>query len=115
VLLADTCARGVWVYPQLRRTRFPELLRVQADILISMPSADEAVAEAVIMRALTEARRQHALAWELRAAMTLARLRMKQGRGLEGRESVSAVYTRYTDGFETRDLKAAKQLLRSSA
>jgi predicted ATPase len=92
-------------------SQFPELLRVQADILLSMSSAD--LAEAVVMRALAEARRQCALAWELRTAMTLARLRLKQGRGQEGRELVSSVYARFTEGFETRDLKAAAHLLQS--
>jgi predicted ATPase/DNA-binding winged helix-turn-helix (wHTH) protein len=95
------------------RSQFPELFRVRADILLSMPSTDEVLAEAVVMRALAEARRQCALAWELRAAMTLARLRVKQGRGQEGRECVSSVYARFTEGFETRDLKAARQLLQS--
>jgi predicted ATPase/DNA-binding winged helix-turn-helix (wHTH) protein len=96
-------------------SQFPELLRVQADILVSMPSTDEVLAEAVIMRALEEARRQCALAWELRSAMTLARLRVKQSRGQEGRELVSSVYARFTEGFETRDLKVAGQLLQSLA
>ncbi len=94
-------------------SQFPELLRVQAEILVSMPSTDVVLAEAVIMRALAEARQQCALAWELRAAMTLARLRVKQGRGEEGRELVSSVYARFTEGFETRDLKAAARLLQS--
>ena len=94
-------------------SQFPELLRVQADTLVSAPSTDEARAEAVIMRALEEARRQCALAWELRTTMTLARLRVKQNRGQEGRELVSSVYARFTEGFETRDLKAAGQLLQS--
>jgi predicted ATPase len=94
-------------------SQFPELLRVQADILVSMPSTDEVLAEALIMRALAEARRQCALAWELRTAMTLARLRVKQGRGQEGRELLSSVYARFTEGFETRDLKAAGHLLQS--
>jgi predicted ATPase len=67
------------------------------------------------MRALAEARRQGALAWELRTAMTLAKLRDKQGRAEEGRETVSAVHARFTEGFETRDLKAAAQLLQSEA
>lgn len=93
--------------------QLPELLRVQADILVSMPSTDETLAEAVIMRALAEARRQCALSWELRASMTFARLRVKQGRGQEGRELVSSVHARFTEGFETRDLEAARQLLQS--
>jgi predicted ATPase len=92
-------------------SQLPELLRVQADILVSMPSTDEALAEAAITRALAEARRQCALAWELRAAMTFARLRMKQGRGQEGRDLVSSVYARFTEGFDTRDLAAAAEFL----
>jgi predicted ATPase/DNA-binding winged helix-turn-helix (wHTH) protein len=95
-------------------SQFPELLRVQADILLSMPSTDEALAEAVLMRALAEARRQCALAWELRAAMTLARLRGRQGRSQEGRELVSSVYARFSEGFETRDLQAARKLVEAS-
>ncbi len=96
------------------RSQFPELLRVQADILMSMRSSDEELAESVIVRALAEARRQGALAWELRAAMTLTRLRVKQGRGQEGREIVAALYARFTEGFETRDLEAAAEVLRTA-
>ena len=95
-------------------SQFPELLRVRADILVSMPSADEVLAETVVMRALEEARRQCALAWELRAAMTLARLRVKQNRG-EGRELVSSLYARFTEGFETTDLREARSLLEQFA
>jgi predicted ATPase len=91
--------------------QFPELLRVHADILLSMPSTDDALAEAILMRALAEAHRQGALAWELRTAMTLCRLRVKQGRGHEGRDFVSSVYDRFTEGFDTRDLKVARELL----
>jgi hypothetical protein len=91
-------------------SHIPELLRLRAEILLSIPSADEALTEAVILRAMNEARRHSALAWELRAAMTLARLRMKQGRGPEGRELVSSVYARFTEGFETCDLEAARRL-----
>jgi len=92
-------------------SQYPELLRLHADMLLSLPSTDEAVAEAIIMRALAEARRQGAVAWELRTAMTLKRLRVKQGRAGEGQELVSSVYARFTEGFETHDLKAARELL----
>ena len=92
-------------------SQFPELLRVQADILLSMPSTDEMLMEAVIMRALAEARRQCALAWELRTAMTLARLRARQGRHEDAHQLLSSVYAQFTEGFETGDLKAARQLL----
>jgi predicted ATPase/DNA-binding winged helix-turn-helix (wHTH) protein len=95
-------------------SQYPELLRVQADILVSMPSTDEVLAEAIVMRALAEARREYALAWELRSSMTLARLRSKQGRGHEGRQELAAVLDRFTEGFETVDLVAARQLLAAS-
>jgi predicted ATPase len=61
------------------------------------------------------AREQGALSWELRASMTVARLRAKQGRADEGRQQLRAVYARFTEGFETVDLQAAKQLLQTSA
>ena len=64
------------------------------------------------MRALTEARRQCALAWELRAAMTLTRLRTKQDRS-EGRDLVCSLYARFTEGLETPDLRSARELLQS--
>ena len=95
-------------------SQFPELLRVQADILLSMPSTDEVLAEAALVRALAEARRQCALAWELRAALTLARLRARQGRGQEGRDLVTTVYARFSEGFEMRDLQAARKLVEAS-
>lgn len=89
----------------------PELLRVQATILLAMPEPDEVAAERCLMKSLECARRQSALAWELRTAITLARLRAKQSRVAEARQLVSSLYERFTEGFETRDLKAAKQLL----
>lgn len=91
----------------------PELLRVQASIFLAMPEPNEAEAERCLMRSLACARRQSALGWELRAAMTLARLRARQGRVVEARQLLSSRYSRFTEGFETGDLKAAKQLLDS--
>ena len=92
-------------------SQFPELLRVQAEILLSMTSADETLAEAVIMRSLACARRQSAMAWELRTTMTLAKLRVRQGRHEEAHQLLYSIYGQFTEGFETGDLKAAKQLL----
>ena len=89
----------------------PELLRVQGDILVSKPVPDEARAEDVLGRALGDARRQCALAWELRTALTLARIRARQGRGGEGRQLLSSVYARFAEGFETSDLTDSRQLL----
>jgi predicted ATPase len=89
----------------------PELLRIHAEILLALPQPDEARAEASLKRSLAVAREQGALSWELRTTMTLARLRAKQGREDEGRQQLQAVYSRFTEGFATLDLQAAKQLL----
>jgi predicted ATPase len=94
-----------------KTAEFPEVLRVQAEILLSKPQPDESEAEDCLVRALTVARRQSALSWELRIAMTLARVQARQGRGDEARQLLSCVYSRFTEGFETGDLQAARQLL----
>jgi predicted ATPase len=90
----------------------PELLRTQVEILLSKPGADEQQAAALLADALALARRQSALAWELRIAMTLARLR--RDRPSEGHELLASVYDRFTEGFQTDDLRSAQQILRES-
>ena len=76
-----------------------------------MPDKDQSQAEDCLVRSLACARRQHASAWELRTATTFARLRMSQGRLEEAREILTGVYRSFTEGFGTRDLQAAEQLL----
>jgi tetratricopeptide (TPR) repeat protein len=90
----------------------PELLRIKGTILIAMARADETEAEDCLAQSLTCARRQFSTSWELRAAMTLARLRATQGDHDQARQLLSSVYDRFTEGFGTPDLKAAAQLLR---
>jgi predicted ATPase len=91
---------------------FAELLREKGELLLlrAAPSA-VAEAEACFQRALDVARRQDALAWELRAATSLARLWHRQHRTSHGRKLLAAVYRRFTEGFETADLTAARALL----
>ena len=72
---------------------------------------DIAAAEADFERALAVARAQQAKSWELRAAMSMARLWRDQGRRDETRELLAAVYGWFTEGFDTLDLKQAKALL----
>jgi predicted ATPase len=60
---------------------------------------------------LTVARAQQAKSWELRAAMSIARLWRDQGRSDEARELLAPVYEWFTEGFDTSDLKQAKALL----
>ena len=62
-------------------------------------------------RGLTSARQQRAKSWELRAAMSLARLWRDQGKVQQARELLAPIYGWFTEGFDTRDLKEAKALL----
>ena len=68
-------------------------------------------AEGVYRKALSIAREQEAKLWELRAAVSLARLRRDQGRCAEARDLLAPVYGWFTEGFDTPDLKEAKSLL----
>jgi predicted ATPase len=89
-----------------------ELLRVKGELILLKDAAPQAAAaEDYFERALDRAHRQGALSWELRAAASLARLLRDQGRSAEGLALLQPVYDRFTEGFETADLKAAKALL----
>jgi predicted ATPase len=68
-------------------------------------------AEELYYKALSIAEEQKAKLWELRAAMSLARLRRDQGRHAEARDLLAPVYGWFTEGFDTTDLKEAKALL----
>jgi predicted ATPase len=89
-----------------------ELLRIKGELVLSEGGPDAAdAAEDHFTQALDWARRQGALSWELRAATSLARLWRGQNRTKAAREILAPVYDRFTEGFETTDLKAAKLLL----
>ena len=74
-------------------------------------AAGEAEAEACYQRALQIARRQCAKPWELRAAISLARLWQQQDRRGEARAILSRTYEWFTEGLETKDLREARALL----
>ncbi len=89
-----------------------ELLRIKGELILSEGGRDAVEAtEDHFKRALDWARRQGALSWELRAATSLARLWRDQNRPKAAREILAPVYDRFTEGFETTDLKAARLLL----
>ena len=91
----------------------PEYLRLQAHVYLSMDEPDQSKAESCLTQALTVARRQSALAWELRIAMTMVRCQAKQGRSDDARQLLASTYGRFTEGFETADLTAARLLLQN--
>jgi predicted ATPase len=88
-----------------------EINRMAGEIALMSPQPDAAKAEAHFERALAVSRQQQAKSWELRAAMSLARLWRDQGKVQQARELLAPVYGWFTEGFDTRDLKEAKKLL----
>jgi predicted ATPase len=88
-----------------------EVYRTAGEITLLAPERDTAKAEAHFKCALEVARAQQAKSWELRAAMSMARLRRDQGKWDEARDLLAPVYNWFTEGFDTRDLKEAKALL----
>jgi predicted ATPase len=91
-----------------------EILRAKGEILLrAADSSSIPAAERCFNEALEVARAQDALSLELRTALTLARLRIKQDRQDDARQLVMRVYDRFTEGFETPDLRSASALLRS--
>jgi len=88
----------------------PELLRVKGELLAA--SGDGAVeAETWFQRAIDLARWQRALAWELRAAISLARHWQTQERADQALTLLDSVYRQFSEGFDTADLSQARDLL----
>jgi predicted ATPase len=88
-----------------------ELHRLRGELLLSLPEPNRTEAEACFRRAMAVARGQEAKLWELRAAMSLARLWRDQGRRSECHELLTPVYGWFTEGFDTADLMDTKALL----
>jgi predicted ATPase len=88
-----------------------EVYRIAGEIALIPPETDVAKTEAHFARALAISRAQQAKSWELRAAMSMARLWCDQGKLDEARELLAPVYGWFTEGFDTLDLKQAKALL----
>ena len=94
-----------------QRWYVPELLRIKGDALLLQGSDWSALAEDCYDQAGEMAREQGALLWELRIALSLARLRIAQSRDDEAKQILAPVYGRFTDGYETSDLRAAQIML----
>jgi predicted ATPase len=86
-----------------------ELHRHKGRLLLTQGHAE--AAEELYRKALSIAEEQEAKLWELRAAVSLARLRLDRGRRAEARDLLAPVYGWFTEGFATPDLKEAKALL----
>lgn len=94
------------------RWYLPELLRIKGELVLRQGGPEAiAGAELLFRQSLDLSRRQQTLAWELRASTCLAGLRRHQGRTDEARDLAAAIYGRFTEGFETADLRAVRWLL----
>jgi predicted ATPase len=94
------------------RWAIAEFLRIKGELLLLEGAPGAAVAaQDLYQQALDWARRQGALSWELRAATSLARLLSEPGGSADATALLQPVYDRFTEGFATADLKAAKALL----
>jgi predicted ATPase len=96
-----------------------ELYRLKGELLLRQGTINPCMhkatlhteAETCFHQALEVARRQHAKSLELRAAMSLSRLRQTQGKNAEARQMLAEIYAWFTEGFDTPDLQEAKTLL----
>ena len=89
-----------------------ELSRLRGELLLrSETKSEPSESERCFLEAIEIAERQQAKSWELRATMSLARLWREQGRAAEARERLEKVYSWFSQGLETEDLRTAKTLL----
>jgi class 3 adenylate cyclase/predicted ATPase len=88
-----------------------EINRIKGEIALKLPELGSSQAGEYFEQALTVARAQQAKSWELRAAMSMARLLCDQGMREKARALLTSIYGWFTEGFDTRDLKQAKALL----
>jgi predicted ATPase len=89
----------------------PELLRLKARVLLAVPEYREHEAEACLLESLELSRSQGTRAWELRTATHLAAHWTERGRAEDARALLHPVFAQFTEGFDTPDLKAARNLL----
>lgn len=93
-----------------------EILRADAEALLAQNDPTlEGRAEEQLLAALTVARHHKALAWELRSAMSLARLWQRRGQAHAAQDMLGPVYRRFSEGFDTPDLQEASALLQQLA
>ena len=110
---AKLCIREVMTTIETTNERWfqGEAHRIAGEIVLNSNEADVRKAETYFEEALTVARAQQAKSWELRAAMSMARLWRDQGKRDAARELLAPVYGWFTEGFDTLDLKEAKAML----
>ena len=99
------------VNEQENRAYEAEIRRLEGELLLLADQNASRKAAQCFRHAIEVARHQQAKWWELRATTSLARLLASQGCRDEARTMLAEIYGWFTEGFETADLKEAKQLL----
>jgi predicted ATPase/DNA-binding winged helix-turn-helix (wHTH) protein len=100
-----------WCETRLRKQETCDLLRVKGEILLQRSEPDMQEGESCLVSALRLAKQEGLLSLELRSGISLARLWANQGAARKGLELLSAIYHRFPDGSQTRDLIEASNLL----
>lgn len=100
-----------WVQRNDERLYLAEVHRIRGELMLRHETPDPLQAERCFEQALAVARDQQAKSWELRAAMSLARIWLQDGRIDDARALLSPIYDWFTEGFDTADLQDAKALL----
>jgi predicted ATPase/DNA-binding winged helix-turn-helix (wHTH) protein len=93
----------------------PEMFRLKGAILAASARPDAGEAESWLRKSLEWARKQHAVAWELRTAISLVPLLVGDGRVAEARALLAPLHASFKEGFDSVDLKAASALLEELA
>jgi predicted ATPase/DNA-binding winged helix-turn-helix (wHTH) protein len=91
----------------------PELLRIKGRRLLQQGGGNRDGAEALMLRSIETARRQGALSWELRTAISLAELWQSEGRHSQAGDFLVSTVNRFTEGFKTADLARAADRLKN--
>jgi predicted ATPase len=109
--LIDECLEQIARPGWEERSHYAEVLRLKAWMLMQAGRSDEA--EPLLREAIAWARQQQARSWELRATVTLAEWLVSRGQGGEAHLLLEPIYQSFDEGFETRDLQTARDMLAS--
>lgn len=88
-----------------------EICRLRGELILALSQENQFEAETCFRRAIDIARQQGARSWELRAVMSLSHLLQRQGKKEEALKVLSTIYSQFTEGFDTGDLKDARALI----
>jgi predicted ATPase len=105
------CEAVTWAETRARTLHFINLLRAKGDIVTSMSPQDTSEGEACLLESLQLARQRGLLALELRAGISLARLWADRAQRDKALELLDPIFNRFSEGFQTRDLIAAANIL----